>query len=850
MSTTKLYPPVINGTIPAFYGSSITVPFEENKTVSANTPLALKIKTVQSNRLIGTFFSSTNTFDLKDSVNLLNEGQYYKVQLAYYTEENEKEVPGFYSTVSVTKYTTKPNVEILKNSDGVSYFGIYSQVNGDITEKVYSYQFDLKDNKGNIIETSGEQLHNSSFDTENYESIDSFTLTRELEKNQMYYLTYKVTTINGLEVTSAATQIFRSESVDSNLLGKADLAVSLNYEDGYIDVSLKKPEGVEKEEAVVGHFYLLRASSEDNYKSWDEVLNFVLSGQQPSRHLWKDMTVKQGVSYKYAVQQYNEHQLRTNKIESETIYADFEHAFLFDGDRQLKIKFDPKVSSFKNTVLEQKVDTIGSKYPFIFKNGNVRYKEFSVAGLISLLSDENNLFFDLGTDDEEFRQTSPAEKGLAVSPIRTTQLTSKNIYNERNFKLEALEWLTNGEPKLFRSPVEGNYIVRLLNVSLSPNDTLGRMLHTFSATAYEVAEYNYDNLSKYEILKTSDPSTQQLRWKTILFPDYPIENGVNILEETAAAIKLEGMIAGDKIVIATTTGDTYTIVIGTTGSYTIDLDKGIEIKFLSFANSGITDGAYRHQGTLTYAYYSKSFVDNFDTINKIELKQYPSRQFVGAYDNIIDIINDGVKNKLQSIGYIRFTMRDSDERLYEQKDKKGNITYSSDIEGKNIVTPKVMSLNLYEVYNTNNEFIYLLDGYNGEKYEEADVDPHEATSIWIKTPEQIAKEEEAKASGIELEEEFIDLWDIYQYEIKNFEEEIASIKTGHAVITEITYQAKELAYELEESDESVKAAQEALNDAREKSDYVNDYEKYSAIQKAQAEYIAALNKAIEEAERR
>ena len=73
---------------------------------------------------------------------------------------------------------------------------------------------------------------------------------------------------------------------------------------------------------------------------------------------------------------------------------------------------------------------------------------------------------------------------------RNTNLTSDNIYLERNFKLEVLEWLNNGKPKIFRSPTEGNYIVRLMNVSLSPTDSLNRMIHTFSCTAYEIAENN------------------------------------------------------------------------------------------------------------------------------------------------------------------------------------------------------------------------------------------------------------------------------------------------------------------------------------------------------------------------
>jgi hypothetical protein len=40
-----------------------------------------------------------------------------------------------------------------------------------------------------------------------------------------------------------------------------------------------------------------------------------------------------------------------------------------------------------------------------------------------------------------------------------------------------------------------------MNVSLSPEDKLGRMLHTFSATAYEIAEPTYENFIKYGIVE-------------------------------------------------------------------------------------------------------------------------------------------------------------------------------------------------------------------------------------------------------------------------------------------------------------------------------------------------------------
>ena len=52
----KLYPPVIEGIIPAFYGDSITIPYSMNKGVNANeiAGFSLKIKTVQNNLLLGT----------------------------------------------------------------------------------------------------------------------------------------------------------------------------------------------------------------------------------------------------------------------------------------------------------------------------------------------------------------------------------------------------------------------------------------------------------------------------------------------------------------------------------------------------------------------------------------------------------------------------------------------------------------------------------------------------------------------------------------------------------------------------------------------------------------------------
>ena len=93
----------------------------------------------------------------------------------------------------------------------------------------------------------------------------------------MYYLDYTVKTINGLVKSASTKYISQIGSIDSKLHTK--LECNLDYENGYIDINLVKPDGVEIEESAVGSFYLLRASDEDDFNSWHEVLKFVLQGQ-------------------------------------------------------------------------------------------------------------------------------------------------------------------------------------------------------------------------------------------------------------------------------------------------------------------------------------------------------------------------------------------------------------------------------------------------------------------------------------------------------------------------------------------------------------------------------------------
>lgn len=699
----KLYPPYIDGKVPAFCGTALKVPFRNNRAVSYDKQvigMSCKMKTVSTNEWVWTLTITKDDihydektgqwyalFDLSDRnetrehpdthqietyAEWLTVGVFYKIQIAYIDNSNQV---GYFSDVGVTKYTAAPSVTIDglysygTNNALYNYVGVYSQYYGkDVAEREYSYCFTIYDNKGEVFLTSGEQIHNSSFDTESYESRDEFYCNKELIANKVYKIKYVVTTINGLVAESQSYILMKKDTVRPAI--NAHLEAITDFNDGFIELQLIPND----DKFYSGNFAIARSSSVDNFQTWDEICKFTLNKESPLRHLFKDFTVEQGVSYCYSLQQYNTKGLYSNRMKSNVVIADFEDMFLFDGERQLKIRFNPTVSSFKNDILEQKIDTIGGRYPFIFRNGNVKYKEFPIGGLISCLQDDQEYFID--------------KKNYSSTEYALTDLVSENIYNERQFKLEVMDWLSNGKPKLFRSATEGNYLVRLLNVSLSPNTTLGRMLHSFTTTAYEIGGTDFSTLTQYNLFKTPNLETSIMRFKTIKLdgvemPQWILNNRSQYMytpptpaqiESAPQKPKLDGIsgcylgvfegVAPDTIFgldFTTTAGDHITeyIKIGETEIYQINAGDNALTAIYPIWTPNISHELPEDRtfdGMFTFGYYTVAVTDNFSQIANFDVEDKMT-QFFGLHNNIIDEIED-IRRSVGHIYWMRFLVRD------------------------------------------------------------------------------------------------------------------------------------------------------------------------------------------------
>lgn len=226
----------------------------------------------------------------------------------------------------------------------------------------------------------------------------------------------------------------------------------------------------------------------------DRLYNFTFS----------DKCVESGVIYSYGLQPISNEKRGSlyRGINENVVYEDI---FLVgENGKQLKIRFNPAVTNVRKNIRESKVETLGSKFPFITRNGNVGYKEFPFSGTITHFMDSTEEFApraDLFIDEDLIGSVNHFDMtGYYEGVYRENDL---NDYNnrilEREFRDRVVNFLQDGKPKLFKSPTEGCMVVRVMDVNLTPNQQLGRLIYSFNCNVVEVDEFNLSTMEKYNI---------------------------------------------------------------------------------------------------------------------------------------------------------------------------------------------------------------------------------------------------------------------------------------------------------------------------------------------------------------
>lgn len=337
--------------------------------------------------------------------------------------------------------------------------------------------------------------------------IVSYSLPYQFSTGITYTLIAEALTKNDYYISHTYT--FNYSTSVGSFNNNSSLTTAVNEEEGYIKIEIN----LVSESST--HFILRRTSSKDNYLKYEDLRYYNHSGGNQT-YTYYDFTAESGIFYRYIIQKVNNKGQRGPALRDQITKSDsqnigygtigqWEYAYLLqnqgdgsiDNIKQLKLKFDLQISSFNINISESKTDTIGGKYPFIRRNGNMYYRSFPISGTISVLTDQSELFISQEQLNENLIPAYAQFRGNINYYIRQYDFTQ-----ERKFREAVQEFLFNSKPKLYKSMQEGNIIIKLMDISLSPKQQLNRLIYTFSATAYEIDQPTIKNYIKYGIIET------------------------------------------------------------------------------------------------------------------------------------------------------------------------------------------------------------------------------------------------------------------------------------------------------------------------------------------------------------
>lgn len=436
-----------------------------------------------------------------------NEVTANALKLASYTNYNENNFtewsvgtlikPILIPTLSISKFNTSETTptQINPSTDTPIVGRVnFNNIDGDENireenERLLWYQIKiLSDDKKDIFSDSGKVYAENN-------SINYYVDTSMLSFDETYYLRINYETTNGytnkIDYPIKTIQ-YSTDSVEINCLKFIDEDL------GIIKLEITKPK-INDLSVTTGYLVIRRSSHRSNFKHWDLIAAKEISNLGDSLII-EDNTIESMTGYRYQIQYTDGDKIYKPiyKEDNDIIHCDFYGGLFSDKNRMLEISFNFQPSNRANAANRAKTDTLGGQYPIFTQNSKLKYHTYNISGRIST-EDNGEIFlpkeevlgeeyFNYRYNIDEFTDTSAfgGNSGSSV-PIERIQPYNDWLY-EREYRDIVEEWLNNGKPKLFRSMAEGNMIVMLDNVTMSPDVTLGRRLYDFSATMYEIGD--------------------------------------------------------------------------------------------------------------------------------------------------------------------------------------------------------------------------------------------------------------------------------------------------------------------------------------------------------------------------
>lgn len=217
--------------------------------------------------------------------------------------------------------------------------------------------------------------------------------------------------------------------------------------------------------------YLKLKKRKKDELTWQDIKIFKYN-PEVKRYNFEDRLVESIEKYEYSIQPITSDILGSESIEE--IYTEFKGIWIVGDKNAQQLIYNTEISEIKSNISQNIVTTLGSRYPFLIKNGSINYREFTVQG--KLVSKET-------------------AKGQGIDK-----------YEEKKLRNTIMKFLEDGKPKIIKDN-SGNYILCQIVDSpiLKPINDLNRSIYDISFNVVEIGDaYDEDTLLQYGLIKSED----------------------------------------------------------------------------------------------------------------------------------------------------------------------------------------------------------------------------------------------------------------------------------------------------------------------------------------------------------
>ena len=292
--------------------------------------------------------------------------------------------------------------------------------------------------------------------------------------------------------------------------------VSLDLNAGEIDMPML--DGLIDKSKVISEIAVLRSVLGEGLLKWEEVTRIKASTMQEA--VLHDYFVENGNYYRYALQPILANGTKGAITTFYDVVTTFDGFWLLgENDMQFSFIYDGKIGTMNRRKPKDFIETIAGRFPYSVRSSELDYYTFPFSGKLTYHQDVHNLL-----TAESYTTAISPDPTIPISFVELKygdemKLNMKNDLEEmqdgmvmqRAWRNKILDWLTDGKLKILKSEAQGNILVEISDVKVTPVESLFGLICDFECQMTQMGVVDEKTLQKYMLRKETMTKEDLLR---------------------------------------------------------------------------------------------------------------------------------------------------------------------------------------------------------------------------------------------------------------------------------------------------------------------------------------------------